>query len=406
MAEATVENDETAHRDDDNITMWTGLQILAPFAQLARGRFILASVLATLSSLALLGPFWLVYKAVEDIVSQRGAGDMYTYALLAAGCVFLQYTFLAGAMWVSHHGAYATLEQLRLRIGERLRGVPLGFLTNRRSGEVQRTLNDDIERLEIFLAHAIPDFVATLSTALFLIVWLVVVDLYMGLIGVLVVCVSATLMAVGTQRGSRRMASYLHSLARMNGSMVEFLRAMPVVRTFNGTRRVFGETRSAIADAAEYQAQWAREFVPLYTAYFVLLTSPVLVIVPAGLWLWHIDALTTPTLLFFFIVGLGFTLPLLRVQQLMVHLSYLALGARLVRELDQAEVLPVVDVPGGIGGGRVEVDAVSFAYSGPGLAPVSNLQQVAVRDVSFVAEPGTVTAIVGPSGSGKSTLAR
>ncbi|MEM8767552.1 MAG: ABC transporter ATP-binding protein [Pseudomonadota bacterium] len=404
MAEATAETGSEgqpapAKPADTDITLTTGLQILWPFAEMAKGRFIAAAVLATLSSLALLGPFWLVYRSVEDIVLGHPPDAMYDYALLAALFVFLQYAFLAAAMWVSHHGAFATLAALRLRVGDRLKGVPLGFLTSRRSGEVQRTLNDDIERLEIFLAHAIPDLVSTFTTALFLIGWLLLVNLPMGLVGVAMVTAAAILMTQSSRRGSRKMASYLASLGRMNGSMVEFLRAMPVVRTFNGSRRVFGETEAAIADGAEYQAQWAREFVPLYTAYFVLLTSPVLVIVPAGLWFWHLGLLDTAVLLFFFIVGLGFTLPLLRVQQVMVRLSYLALGARLVKELDEAEILKVSSQPVSVADGRIDVQNVSFSYEAAGGTE-------ALKNITFSAEPRQVTAIVGPSGSGKSTLAR
>ncbi len=187
----------------------------------------------------------------------------------------------------------------------------------------------------------------------------------------------------------------------MNASIVEFVRAMPVVRTFNGTGRVFGETQAAINDAARYEAQWGREFLPLFTAFFVLVSSPVLTIVPLGLLLWHTGHVDTSTLLFFFIVGLGFTLPLLRVLMVMTQLAYLGLGARLVRELDRAEVLPEAARPVGLADARIEADGVGFAYPVDGEEP-----RRVLHDVSFEAEPGTVTALVGPSGAGKSTLAR
>ncbi len=326
---------------------------------------------------------------------------MYMYAILAAGLLVLQYALMAAAEWVSHRGAYATLEHLRLQIGERLGRVPLGFLSNRRTGEIQRTLSDDIERLELFLAHVIPDVVSAIATMLFMTAWLVLVDWQMALVSLVVVLVAIPILGVGMTRGSAKLTEYTRSMARMNASVVEFVRAMPVVRTFNGTRRVFGETRAAIDNAARYQAEWGREFLPLFTAFFVILTSPILTIVPLGLWQWHAGRIDTSTLLFYLIVGLGFTVPLLRVLSIMTQFAVLGLGARLVRELDQADLLPESAQESQLDGASLEVSDVSFSYGDHGGA-----DRLVLDGVTFTAEPGTVTAIVGPSGAGKSTLAR
>ena len=77
----------------------------------------------------------------------------------------------------------------------------------------------------------------------------------------------------------------------MNASIVGFVHAMPVVHTFNGSRRVFGETKEAVDDAARYEAQWGREFLPMFAAFFVLV-SPALTIIPLGLLLWHLGRST------------------------------------------------------------------------------------------------------------------
>lgn len=375
---------------------------MLPFAKYGWPGFAAAGVLASLSSLALLGPFWAIYQAVDDVVAGVASRDaMYEYAGLAAGFVILHYALLVAAEWTSHRGAYATLERLRLRIGERLGRVPLGFLSNRRTGAIQRTLSDDIERLELFLAHVIPDVVSTLATTLFIIAWLAIVDWQMALVSLVVVFVAMPILGIGMTRGSAKLTEYTRSMARMNASVVEFVRAMPVVRTFNGTRRVFGETKAAIDDAARYEAEWGREFLPMFTAFFVILTSPILTIVPAGLWLWHTGQIDTSTLLFYFIVGLGFTLPLLRVLLIMTKFAVLGLGARLVQELDQADVLPEAASDAQINGALIEVSGVDFSYDDS-----EESSRLVLRDVTFNAEPGTVTAIVGPSGAGKSTLAR
>ena len=386
----------------DQIDLFTGLRLLLPFAKFGWPAFAAAGILASLSSLALLGPFWAVYRAVDELVAGVASRDsMYEYAALAAGFVILHYVLLAAAEWTSHRGAYATLEHLRLRIGERLGRVPLGFLSSRRTGEVQRTLSDDIERLELFLAHVIPDVVSAVSTTLFVIAWLALVDWQMALVSLVVVLVAMPILGIGMTRGSAKLTEYTRSMARMNGSIVEFVRAMPVVRTFNGTRRVFGETKDAIDDAAQYQAEWGREFLPMFTAFFVILTSPILTIVPVGLWLWHAGQIDTSTLLFYFIVGLGFTLPLLRVLLIMTQFAVLGLGARLVRELDEADVLPEAASESILNDAVVEVTDVNFSYKDRG----DDSREV-LQGITFIAQPGAVTAIVGPSGAGKSTLAR
>ena len=386
----------------DDINLWTGFRLLLPFARYGWLGFVAAAFLSALAALASLGPFWVLYQAVDDIVAGEASLDsMYRYAAMAAIFIAAQYLLTAVADWTSHRAAFAVLEQIRLRIGRRLGQVPLGFLTNRRSGEVQRTLSDDIERLELFLAHLVPDVVSAIATLVFMVGWLFIVDWRMALVSLAVVFISLPLMAIGTSRGSGKLGEYTRSMGRMNASIVEFVHAMPVVRTFNGTRRVFGETKAAIDDAARYEAQWGREFIPLFTAFFVLVSSPVLTILPLGLLLWHLGQVDTSTLLFFFIVGLGFTLPLLRLLLLMTQLAYLGLGARLVHELDQAHVLPEKSDAARPHGAGIEVDGVTFSYDGD-----EQQSEPVLKGISFTAEPGTVTAVVGPSGAGKSTLAR
>ncbi len=193
----------------DEINIWTGFRLLLPFARYGRIAFIAAAVLAALSSLALLGPFWVIYRAVDEIVAGQSTREaMYGYAALAAAFVIVQYALTAAAEWTGHRAAFATLEQLRLRIGRRLGQVPLGFLTNRRSGEVQRTLSDDIERLELFLAHAVPDIVSALTALVFMVAWLAIVDWRMALVSLAVVVVALPMMAIGVRRGSGKLGLY------------------------------------------------------------------------------------------------------------------------------------------------------------------------------------------------------
>ncbi|MGF1661677.1 MAG: ABC transporter ATP-binding protein [Kineosporiaceae bacterium] len=379
-----------------------GVRLLAPFARHGRLQYAASAMLALGGTAAQFLPYWAVYLVLRDVV----AGDLTSRAVaVAAGIALAGVLAMAGllgaATWMSHRAAFATLEHLRLRIGRRLGEVPLGYLTRRRSGAVQRTLNDDVERLESFLAHAIPDLVSSAGTLAGITVWLLVVDLRMGLAAASVVAVAVPLMVIGAGIGTARIEAYGRAMSRMNASIVEFVRGVAVVRTFQRGEELFAETAGAIRDATRFQADWGRRLLPVHTGFSTLLSSNVVVVLPAGLWWWSRGELSTADLLFFLVLGLGYTTALLKVVQLTTQLGRLAVGAALVHELDRAPVLPQPAARATLGPPTVELEAVSFAHRDDEGRP-----SPALREVSLVARPGTVTAVVGASGAGKSTLLR
>lgn len=379
-----------------------GLRLLTPFARHGRGRYLASALLALVGTASQLVPYWAVYQALRDVVAgtatRRGLlGD----ALLATVGVVAMAALLGASTWMSHRAAFATLEHLRLRIGQRLGTVPLGYLTNRRSGAVQRTLNDDVERLESFLAHAIPDLVSAGGVLVITTVWLLLVDWRMGLAALSVVLVAAPMMVAGAAVGAEKTEAYGRAMARMNASIVEFVRGAPVVRTFNRADELFAETAGAVRDAARFQADWGRRILPLYTGFYTLLASNVVVIVPVGTLLWLHGAVTAADLLFFLILGLGYTTSMMKLMQLTTQLGRLGVGALLVTELDQAPVLAQPSTPAVLGGPSIELVDVTFAHT-----DLDGRTVPALLGVSLRADPGTVTALVGPSGAGKSTLAR
>lgn len=402
--DAPQASDAPGTSNASNVSYADGVRTLLPFARVGRWRYVASAVTATLGTLCQLGPFWVVYRALADVVTGDATRDgLLRLALVAAAFVIAQHVLFAWSTWLSHRAAFATLEQLRLRIGDRLGRVPLGFVTSRRSGEVQRTINDDVEKLELFLAHAIPDLVSSTFAVLATTVWLFWIDWRMGLASFAVMVVCMPLMSVGVKRGTDKLSDYQRALARMNGSIVEFVRAMPVIRTFNRSEETFAETKEAIVASADFQAQWGREFLPTFTAFYVLLASNVVTIVPVGVWLWHTDRLSTTDLLFFFVVGLGYLVAVMRLLEFTSQFAHLTLGARLVLELEEAEALPEVAERVELGAPCIEVTDLAFSHTA---VEAGGAPRTVLSDVSFIAEPDTVTALVGPSGSGKSTLAK
>ncbi|NDL58726.1 ABC transporter ATP-binding protein [Phytoactinopolyspora mesophila] len=378
-------------------TLRSRIALLLPFARDDAGRYLLSAVLATLGTLSQLGPFYVIYLAIRDILDGSVSGSrMYGLALAALAFVVSQYVLMALAMLVSHRAAFGTLYRLRIQSGDRLGRVPLGRVTGKRSGEIQRTISEDVERLESFLGHAIPDLVSAVVVVLATTTWLFLVDWRMALAAVACLIVAVILMGRAMTSSQALMGGYAASMARMNGSIVEMVRGLPVVRMFNRTGDTFTETKDAIEAAAKYQADWGRAFLPLYTAFFTLTSATIVTIVPVGLVLWTNDAIGTAELLFFFVIGLGYGAPVVKLLDFGANMSHLTYGAELVNELKDADVLPEADQPAELSDTSVEFEDVSFRHAGAGRPTLDR--------VSFRAEPRTITALVGPSGAGKTTV--
>ncbi|MEM9516746.1 MAG: ABC transporter ATP-binding protein [Actinomycetota bacterium] len=380
-----------------------GFAMLLPFARDEWRGFALAGVLAIVSSIARLGIFYVVYLTtlmavgVDDFDADR----LYQLAAIALGLVIVDHLALALSLYISHRSAFAALARLRLRIGDRLGRVPLGFLTSRRSGAIQRTLVDDVERLELFLAHALPDTIAALSVLSFSTVWLFVVDWRLALATIAAIIVAFPIMTSGMRRGSRRMGRYASAMSRMNGSVVEFIRGMPVIRVFNRTGATFAETEDAVRGAARFQSQWGREVLPTFSLFYVVVATNAVVLVPTGIWLWRSGTVDTSTLLFFFVIGFGYTAPVVKLMEFFTGVSHLTYGATEVLALSDAEMLSEAHERVELTSSELVVDGVAFAHVGP-----DGGRRSVLADISFEAPPGSVTALVGPSGSGKTTLAK
>lgn len=137
---------------------------------------------------------------------------------------------------LSHRAAFTVLHDLRVAIAKRVAGWPLGFFGGRRSGDVKKLMIDEAEKLELLLAHGIPDVVAALSVWVGVSVWLVAVDWRLALASVFLSPVAFWCMNRAITSGPEMMADYQAATVRMNGSVVEYLSGMPVVKVFSPHR--------------------------------------------------------------------------------------------------------------------------------------------------------------------------
>jgi ATP-binding cassette, subfamily B, bacterial IrtA/YbtP len=380
------------------VTPISGIAALLPFAAPARWQFALAGLLATAATVLSLVPFWAIYRTVSDVIDQRATlPDLWGLALLALLAVVGRFVLLGLSIWVAHLAAYDVLHGLRVAMADHLTRVPLGYLTRRRSGDIKKVMGQDVERLELFLGHGIPDLFSSLVSVMAIAIWMLLIDWRMAL-AVFVLALPAWIcLWIAMRNSSGHMAEYHRTLGAMNASIVELVRGMPVVKVFNRGHDQVRDAQRSIDEHVRAVMAYALPFLPFGTAFYVLLASNVVVIVPLGIWLWSGGSLSTTNLLFFFIVGLGALAPLVTLMNLFSNLAFLATGGNLVRGVLEAAVLDASGSGADLMDASVELRNVSFAYD--------QAQQRVLHDVSLRAEPGSITALVGPSGGGKSTIA-
>lgn len=383
----------------------TGLLRLIEIAGTKKWWLIASMVLAICSSLALFVPYVAVYTILIELA--RHAADpqavdraliwRWGYISLAGVCVFGVLLYISNML--SHIAAFNILYAIRVALAAKLVRLPLGFFSKRSSGAIKKVMSEDVERIELFVAHHIPDVTSAVVFPLLMLGYLFAIDWRLALV-ILLVFVLALLIQSSmlfNRKSKDRYARYQSALGRMNSSIVEYVRGIQVVKVFSRSVEPFERLRQDILDFRDYALEVTRSFSFIYTGFLTMLSSTVLFLVPAMVWLLLREPsypAYVPTALLFLVLGGGVFFPLLKLLNISSLLNQNSIGVGLIDEiLDKAEIAEP-EQPQRPTNAAIEFDRVCFAYE----------EKEVLHQISFRAEPGTVTALVGPSGAGKSTV--
>ncbi|MEM7217349.1 MAG: ABC transporter ATP-binding protein [Pseudomonadota bacterium] len=386
---------EAASTGRESLT--SGIRALLPFAQGARASFALAALIAAAAAFLGLVPYWVINEAIGiALTPELSQESLWLLAGFALAAVVGRFACEGIATFIAHRGAFQIQYDVRLALARHLAALPLGKVTRRRSGELKKVMADDVERLELFLAHAIPDTVAAVLTVVALATWMVLIDWRLALATYILIVPAFACIALGMRRAGMHMTEYRETQAQMNASIVELLRGMAVVKMFNRDADEVRGTESTIARYIEVVRGYSLDFLPYGTGFYVLLGANAAILIPLAGWLWHTNSISTQTVLFFLIVGLGALATVNALLYLFANLSHIASGGAIVRDVLAEPALESSNAVAEHGiEPRVEFDGVWFRYENAWV----------LEDVSFSAAPSELTALVGPSGGGKSTVA-
>ncbi|MBL8357025.1 MAG: ABC transporter ATP-binding protein [Delftia acidovorans] len=363
----------------------------------------LAALLAVASTALSLAPFWMLYRiALELAAPQADADQIRALATQALLLVMARWLLMALSHGFAHWGAFAVLYRLRLAMANRLSQVPLGFFARRGSGALRKTVIDDSQSMEGFLAHMLPDAAAAAAAPLAALALLFLADWRLALASLAPLPVALAYQAHMLRGSEERMQQWHAVQERISTQIVEYLRSMPVVKVFGLDARAFGDFSQAIDAAVQWVERHAAESAGGWAAFMALLSANLVIVAPLGAWLHASGEVDTATVVLFLLVAPVVLQPLLRLTFAFGEQARRSPALARMDEVLRAEVLPeptelaMPSLPARQALHGIAFENVHFAYEQAGV----------LNGIRFEAPAGRVTALVGPSGAGKSTVAR
>ncbi|MBC5719838.1 ABC transporter ATP-binding protein [Faecalibacterium sp. 4P15] len=370
-----------------------------------------ATVVVLVSVLMGILPFVLAYQVISPLVMGDSVETEFVLLRVIGVliCLVLQAVLYGWGLSISHKAAYNTLFRLRVSLQEKFEKLPLGIVEEKGTGTIKKLFVDDVDSLEVLLAHSMPEGIANLMVPIAVYVAMFFVDWKLALLSLASIPLSLVAMMTMYSVGMKKMGPYYMAGQKMNNTIIEYINGMEVVKVFNKDADSYERFRKDISDYRNYTLAWYRAAWPWMAIYSSLLPCTIILTLPVGAWFVLCGWSALPNLILVLCLSLSIGMPLLKslgFLPTMPQLNYKI--SALEQVLDAPELQQTNDRFHGIDD-TVTYDHVSFAYQttqpGPDGKPAVVEDEV-LHDISFTAKAGQKTALVGESGSGKSTLAK
>ena len=362
-----------------------------------KGLLFISCILAVLHSVLSLVPYALVFYIIKELTKRVPDFSLtYSYVSYAIGAILISMLafFLSGVL--SHIAAFNILYGLRKTLTNKVGALPMGYLSHRNSGAFKKIISDDVERIETFVAHQIPDFVKAVALPLLTISYLFKEDWRLALISCLPLVVLALIMPLMLGKKNQHLTEkYHHSLEELSSGIVEYVRAMPVMKIFQQSAETFEKYGKKVYTFHRFVSDWIRHSSAPFAIFMSFASNAMLPVLALGLYLYFRQGVSLPTLLLFLILGTGYMRPLFVMSNMVMQLQLIEQGVQQIDAILTQPILPEGKTSEQPQNHDICFDQVSFAYEA---------DRYVLEDISFTAKEGTITALVGPSGAGKSTV--
>ncbi len=363
----------------------------------------LSWVFAAVSALTALLPFWYIWRILKEVIEVAPnfseAVNITHYGWMAVlFAVIAVLVYITGLM-CSHIAAFRIATNMRIAMTEHISKLPLGVIEQFGSGKLRRTISETTGATETYLAHQLPDKAKALANIVGMLALLAVFDWRLGLLSLVPVVLAFLCMSGMTGKEmQRKMTEYQNSLADMSNEAVEYVRGIPVVKTFGQTVYSFKKFKGTIDNYEKWTTSYTLDLRRPMMFYTLAINFVFVFLIIGAFWFSHgtVTAALLLDVLFYIIVTPCITVTMTSLMHMSENSMIVADAINRVDSVLSLTPLSESDKPQHPRDHSVELENVTFSYDGT---------KNAIENVSLKIADGQTVAFVGPSGGGKSTLA-
>jgi len=359
---------------------------------------LISAIFSILSSLCSFIPFLMVYNVLDLVFTDTVKTQLVIkHGKIAALAVIGKFLFLIISGIFSHIGAFNTLYNIRSALSQQIGKINLGFFTNNTLGEIKKVIIEDVERIEKFLAHQIPDLVAAVFSPIIVFGYLLMLNITMSLVILIPIILGFIIQGIAMKISGSQMPTYHKLLEKLNSTIIQFINGMPVMKAYNMTAESYKSYSDVVTEYNTFWKDCTKKQGYTYGIFITLMESGILFVLPIGGYLLFENKLNGQTYLFFIIMSVVFLTSLLN----LINFGYSFL--QIISGVDYIKTIMTLKEESK---GTIEIEKnkiesirfnnVTFAYE----------ERNILKNINLVLPNGTFTAFVGVSGAGKTTAAQ
>ena len=359
---------------------------------------ILSGVVILLAVVFQVLPFLFVYRIIAPLIMGETM-DVSHIAVCVAGvglCLILNAVLYVKGLSMSHEAAYNILMRLRISLQGRMENLPLGKIREKGTGSLKRMFVDDVDSLEMLLAHTLPEGLGNTAIPVMVCISLFLVDWKLALLSLGSLPVGMAAMWMMYAIGNRDMANYYKAGRIMNNTIIEYINGMEVVKVFNKDGDSYKRYKDDITSYRDFTIGWYKACWPWMALYSSILPCTLILTLPLGSWFVLQGYSQLPDLILVMCLSLSIGLPLLKAISFVPSLPQINYKIEALESIMSEDLLKQQLGEFRGCGMTIRFRDVTFAYD----------DKVAVDKIDMTVEEGSRVALVGESGSGKSTLAK